>query len=84
MPAMPEPSAKVSASTHGVLMPIDEAMRRLAVTARICRPQGVRFMTKSSRKKTASEKASIQSRFQVTDNSPMSNAPDIHDGLPTS
>ena len=27
------------ASTHGVRMPIDEAMRRFCVTARICRPQ---------------------------------------------
>ena len=42
---MPEPSAKVSASTHGVRMPMEDAMRRFAVTARICRPQGVRFMT---------------------------------------
>jgi hypothetical protein len=38
---MPEPSPKVSASTHGVRMPMAEAMRRFCVTARICRPIGV-------------------------------------------
>ena len=40
MPAMPEPSPKVSASTRPVRMPMAAAMRRFCVTARICRPSG--------------------------------------------
>ena len=59
-------------------------MRRFAVTARICRPQRVRFITNSSTTNTASAKTRIHSRFQVTDNWPRSNEPDIQDGLPTS
>ena len=48
MPAMPEPSPKVSASTHGVRMPIAAAMRRFCVTARICRPERRALAARSS------------------------------------
>ena len=49
MPAMPEPRPKVSASIHGVRMPMALAMARFWVTARICRPKGVRLRTKQER-----------------------------------
>ena len=42
MPAMPEPSPKVSASTRAVRMPIDAAIARFCVTARISRPSRVK------------------------------------------
>ena len=38
---MPEPSPKVSASMRLVLMPMDAAMARFCVTARISRPKRV-------------------------------------------
>jgi len=38
MPAMPEPRPKVSASTREVAIPIDAAIRRFCVTARISSP----------------------------------------------
>ncbi|MGY3464263.1 hypothetical protein ACVW0I_001134 [Bradyrhizobium sp. LM6.11] len=41
MPAMPEPRPKVSASTREVAMPIEAAMRRFCVTARISSPSAV-------------------------------------------
>ena len=65
MPAMPDPSAKVNASTQDVRIPIEEAMRRFCVTARICRPKAERFKRSRSATNTPSEKTMIQSRFQV-------------------
>ena len=41
-PAMPEPSPKVRESTQSVRMPMEEAMARFCVTARICRPKEVK------------------------------------------
>jgi len=39
MPAMPEPRPKVSASTREVAIPIDAAILRFCVTARISSPR---------------------------------------------
>ncbi len=41
IPATPDPSPKVNASTHGVRMPIAAAILRFCVTARIRSPIGV-------------------------------------------
>ena len=83
MPAMPEPSAKVIASIHGVRMPIAAAIRRFCVTARMRRPSDVRLSANSSPENTTSAKTMIQSRFQVTCIIPTLKAPDIQSGLPT-
>jgi len=50
------------ASTHGVRMPITEAIRRFCVTARICSPKGVKRMASISAAKTTSAKTTIHSR----------------------
>ena len=42
MPATPEPSPNVSASIHGVRMPIAAAISRFCVTARMRSPSGVK------------------------------------------
>ena len=84
MPAMPEPRPKVSASIFGVRMPIEEAMRRFWVTARICKPQRVRLRMRRRAMNTAIEKAKIHSRLAVMFNSPTLKLPDIQPGLATS
>ena len=61
-PATPEPSPKVSASTQVVRMPMELAIRRFWVTARICNPNAVRFRTTSSRTNTAIANTMIQTR----------------------
>ena len=48
MPAMPEPSPKVSASMRAVRMPIEAAIWRFCVTARISRPSRVKRSIASS------------------------------------
>ena len=48
MPAMPEPSPKVSASMRAVRMPIAAAIARFCVTARISRPSRVKRSSASS------------------------------------
>ncbi|MNL73121.1 hypothetical protein D3C87_1985350 [compost metagenome] len=65
-------------------MPIEEAMRRFCVTARICRPKADFFISTSSAKKIVSENSTIHMRFQVIVRPPSGNDPDIHEGLPTS
>ena len=64
-------------------MPIDAAMRRFCVTARICRPNGVARSTSCSPTKTSAESTMIQSRLVVIDRPPSSNAPDMNGGLLT-
>ena len=54
-------------STRAVEMPIDAAMRRFCVTARICRPNGVARRTSCSPMKTTAESTMIQSRLVVID-----------------
>ena len=61
MPAMPDPSPKVSASMRAVRMPMAAAMARFCVTARISRPSRVRRSMPSKATKTASVKQMIQS-----------------------
>jgi hypothetical protein len=63
MPAMPEPSPKVSASTREVAIPIEAAMRRFWVTARICKPNAVKRSIASRITNTASVKQRIHSRL---------------------
>ena len=46
MPARPEPSAKVMASTRCVSMPTAPAMARFCVTARTFSPHGVRYSSR--------------------------------------
>ncbi len=56
MPATPEPRPKVSASIHGVRMPIAAAMRRFCVTARIDRPSEVKRSAAISAASTSAAK----------------------------
>jgi hypothetical protein len=60
---MPEPRPKVSASTREVAMPIEAAIRRFCVTARISRPRLVKRSINSSSANTASVNTTIQSRL---------------------
>ena len=60
---MPEPSPKVSASTRLVRMPIDAAIARFCVTARISSPMRVKRSTPSRPTNTASVNTMIQSRL---------------------
>ena len=60
---MPEPRPKVRASTRLVRMPIDAAMARFCVTARISSPRRVKRSSASSRKNTVIVKKMIQSRL---------------------
>ena len=60
---MPEPSPKVSASMRLVRMPIEAAMARFCVTARISRPRCVKRSSASSSTKTSIVKTMIQSRL---------------------
>jgi hypothetical protein len=62
MPAMPEPNPKVSASTRAVRMPIDAAIARFWVTARISSPSLVKRSRPSNATNTKSVKTMIQSR----------------------
>jgi hypothetical protein len=60
-------------------------MRRFCVTARICRPSAcAQHASSSSEEDEQRAKTTIQSRFQVIESWPISNEPDIQDGLPTS
>ena len=59
MPAIPEPSPKVIASTHSLRMPIALAMARFCETALISRPIRVRFSTTRRAAKTSSVKITI-------------------------
>ncbi|OWK24413.1 hypothetical protein AJ87_22220 [Rhizobium yanglingense] len=74
----------MKASTQPVRMPMDDAIRRFCVTARICRPKAERFRSSSKVTKTIIEKTMIHIRFQVIDSPPSSKAPDIQLGLRTS
>ena len=85
MPAMPDPKAKVSASTRPVRIPMVAAMRRFCTTARISSPKRVKRMAAITKSNTAMPKTIIQSRFCVTLISPGSiSVPCIQVGLETS
>jgi len=60
---MPEPSPKVSASTRLVRIPIEAAMGRFWVTARISSPKRVKRSNASSAINTASAKQIIHKRL---------------------
>ena len=63
MPATPEPSPKVRASTRAVLMPMVAAMRRFWVTARISRPKRVKRRISAIVPSTTRQKTMITSRL---------------------
>ena len=58
IPAMPEPSPKVSIATRSGLIPMEAAMPGFCVTARICSPSRVRLVMNrnSARNSSASTK----------------------------
>ena len=68
---------RLGASIHGVRMPIELAMRRFCVTARICKPSGVAFKTISRVANKISVNRTIHMRPQVIESPMISNAPDI-------
>ena len=85
MPAMPEPSAKVSASTQGGADAHGGGHAAvLGDGAHLQARSGVFLSGKSRTKNTASAKTMIHRRFQVIESWPISKEPDIQDGLPTS
>src|SRR6202522_3608215 len=63
IPAMPEPSPNVSASTRLVRMPIDAAIGRFCVTARISSPKRVKRSNARSAMNTAIAKQIIKRRL---------------------
>ena len=66
MPATPEPSPNVMASTQGVRMPMEAAIRRFCVTARTLSPRLVRFSRSRSARKTPSANSTMAMRFHVS------------------
>ena len=60
---MPEPSPKVSASMRLVRMPIEAAIARFCVTARISRPKRVKRSSASKPAKMSRVKTMIHSRL---------------------
>ena len=59
IPAIPEPSPKVMASTHSLRMPMALAMARFCETALIARPIRVYFSTTRSAAKTSNVKITM-------------------------
>ena len=84
MPAMPEPSPKVMASTHWERTPMARAMARFCDTARTCRPSRVLFRIRNRRAKTSRQKRMIYMRFRVRDRTSLTcQEPDIQAGVST-
>src|SRR5712672_685858 len=70
-PASPEPSPNASMSTRRTAMPMQPAMVRFCVTARMLRPSGVSCINPQVSTNVTIAKAMANMRFQVKMKSPI-------------